>query len=481
MPNYSMKDRGDCTIYDYLYQCVREDILSGKLPAGERIPSKRLLARDLNISVTSVENAYAQLVLEGYIHGEAGRGFFVNDLVEPVPFREAARPFDPKVLTRQEETAPPRVLDFKANRSSVEHFPFATWSKLMRTVLSERNAAILATVPYNGLYELRSALSAYLYRHRGIEADPEQIIIGAGTEYLYSRLLQVLGFNTVMAMEDPGYKKFSEISASQGTVWDYIPMDDDGMRIDYLRNSSANVIHVSPSNHFPTGTVMPITRRLQLLQWAREKPERYIIEDDYDSELRYAGRIIPPMYAIDEAEKVIYMNTFSKSLVPSIRISYMILPPYLLERYQDTMSFYSCTVSSFEQLTLAHFISEGYFSRHINRMKQIYKQKRDLILGALKNSELSRISEIREANAGTHFLLHANTTLTDRQIKEKAKEQNIELALLSDYTRHQGLKSMGTLIINYAGLEPDQVNLAIEIIERVFENDITRNRQKLTP
>ncbi|MCD8332697.1 MAG: PLP-dependent aminotransferase family protein, partial [Clostridiales bacterium] len=448
MPNYSMKDRGNRTIYDYLYQCIREDILSGRLSAGERLPSKRLLARELNISVTSVENAYAQLVLEGYIHGETGRGFFVNDLVEPIPFHEAARPFDPQVLARQEETAPARVLDFKANRSSVEHFPFATWSKLMRTVLSERNAAILATVPYNGLYELRSALSAYLYRHRGIETDPEQIIIGAGTEYLYSRLLQVLGFNTVMAMEDPGYKKFSEISASQGTVWDYIPMDDDGMRIDYLRNSSANVIHVSPSNHFPTGTVMPITRRLQLLQWAREKPERYIIEDDYDSELRYAGRIIPPMYAIDEAEMVIYMNTFSKSLVPSIRISYMILPPYLLERYRDTMSFYSCTVSSFEQLTLAHFISEGYFSRHINRMKQIYKQKRELILGALKNSELNRISEIREANAGTHFLLHVNTTLTDRQIKEKAKEQNIELALLSDYTRHQGLKSMGTLIIN---------------------------------
>ncbi|MCD8150759.1 MAG: PLP-dependent aminotransferase family protein [Clostridiales bacterium] len=477
MPNYSMKDRGDRTIYDYLYQCIREDILNGSLPAGDRLPSKRLLARDLNISVTSVENAYAQLVLEGYIHGETGRGFFVNDLIEPVPFHEAAKPFDPKALKRQEEPTPAHVLDFKANRSSVEHFPFATWSKLMRTVLSEHNAAILGTVPYNGLYELRGALAAYLYRHRGIKADPEQIIIGAGTEYLYSRLLQVLGFNTVMAMEDPGYKKFSEISASQGTVWDYIPMDDEGMRIDYLRNSSANVIHVSPSNHFPTGTVMPITRRLQLLQWAREKPERYIIEDDYDSELRYAGRSVPPMYAIDEDAKVIYMNTFSKSLVPSIRISYMILPPYLLERYQDTMSFYSCTVSAFEQLTLAHFISEGYFSRHINRMKQIYKQKRDLVLEALKQSDLNQISEIREANAGTHFLLHVNTALTDKQIKAKAEEQRIELALLSDYTRHQGLKSMGTLIINYAGLEPDQVGLAIEIIERVFENDIARSRQ----
>ncbi|MCD8365585.1 MAG: PLP-dependent aminotransferase family protein, partial [Clostridiales bacterium] len=277
MPNYSIKNRGDRTIYDYLYQCLREDILNGKLPAGERLPSKRQLARDLQISVTSVENAYAQLVLEGYIHGETGRGFFVNDLIEPVPFHEAAKPFDPKILKQQPEEKPFHVVDFKANRSSVEHFPFATWSKLMRNVLSERNAAVLGTVPYNGLYELRSALSAYLFRHRGIEVDPEQIIIGAGTEYLYSRLLQVLGFNTVMAMEDPGYKKFSEISASQGTVWDYIPMDEEGMRIDYLRNSSANVIHISPSNHFPTGTVMPITRRLQLLQWAREKPERYII------------------------------------------------------------------------------------------------------------------------------------------------------------------------------------------------------------
>lgn len=480
MANYSMKNRGSRTIYEYLYECIREDILSGKLHAGEQLASKRTLARDLNISVTSVENAYAQLVLEGYIHGETGRGFFVNDLIEPVPVRESARPFKPNILRQPEATAPEHILDFKANRSSVKNFPFATWSRLMRNVLSERNAAILGTVPYNGLFELRSALSAYLYRHRGIEADPEQIIIGAGTEYLYSRLLQVLGFNTIIAMEDPGYKKFSEISASQGTVWDYIPMDDEGMRIDYLKNSSANVIHVSPSNHFPTGTVMPITRHLQLLQWAREKPERYIIEDDYDSELRYAGRVIPPMYAIDEDAKVIYMNTFSKSLVPSIRISYMILPPYLLERYQDTMSFYSCTVSAFEQLTLAHFISEGYFSRHINRMKQIYKQKRDLVLNALKESDLHQISEIREANAGTHFLLHVNTSLTDKQIKAKAEEQRIELALLSDYTTHQGIKSMGTLIINYAGLEPDQVGLAIEIIEQVFKDDIAKAKSKPT-
>ncbi len=481
MPDYSIKNRGGRTIYEYLYHCIREDILSGNLHAGEQLPSKRSLARELGISVTSVENAYAQLVLEGYIHGETGRGFFVNDLIEPVPVREAARPFDPASILHPVEKAPSHIIDFKANRSSVEHFPFSIWSKLMRNVLSERNAAILGTIPYNGLFELRSALSAYLYRHRGIEADPEQIIIGAGTEYLYSRLLQVLGFNTVMAMEDPGYKKFSEISASQGTVWDYIPMDEEGMRIDYLKNSSANVIHISPSNHFPTGTVMPITRRLQLLLWAREKPERYIIEDDYDSELRYAGRVIPPMYAIDEDAKVIYMNTFSKSLVPSIRISYMILPPYLLERYRDTMSFYSCTVSAFEQLTLAHFISEGYFSRHINRMKQIYKQKRDLVLDALKKSELRRISEIREANAGTHFLLHVNTVLTDKQIKAKAEEQHIELALLSDYTRHQGIKSMGTLIINYAGLEPNQVNLAIEIIEHVFEDDIAKSRSKSSP
>lgn len=466
---FDINKKGKQPIYEYLYKCVKDDIRSGKLAVGDKLPSKRALSKELGISVTSVENAYAQLTLEGFIRGEQGSGFYVNKHVEKVHELPIRVPLDGS------EPEQDSVLDFKANRSSVEHFPFQTWSRVMRNVLSESNAEILSTVPYNGLVELRVALSKYLYRYRGMKVEPAQIIIGAGTEYLYARLLQVFGYHTIMAIEDPGYKKFSEISKHQGTLWDYIPMDDDGMRLDLLRQSNANVIHVSPSNHFPTGTVMPMTRRMELIKWANELPERYIIEDDYDSELRYAGKIIPTMYALDEGEKVIYMNTFSKSLVPSIRISYMVLPSNLLERYEETLSFYSCTVSAFEQLTLAKFIEEGFFSRHISRMKEIYKKKRDRMLEILENSALSKISDVREANAGTHLLIHVNTHMTDKEIKRKAQEHHIEVAMLSDYVHHQGIFYMGTVILNYAGLEEEQMQQAMEIFEDIFATDLLKN------
>ena len=471
MLTYDLNNRGDSTIYEFLYGCIKSDIMEGRLAANEKLPSKRALAKNLGISVTTIENAYAQLGLEGYIKSEAGKGFFVNE-VEKREADEFDRTEPEKPLVRTDVKPRDYIVDFKANRSSVEHFPFSVWAKLMRNILADRNEEMLHTIPYNGLKALRVALAKHLYMYRGMEVDPEQIIIGAGTEYLYSRLLQMFGQNTVIAIEDPGYKKFSEISSSQGILWDYIPIDDEGMRIDLLQDSLANVIHVSPANHFPTGTVMPVSRRIALLNWADKKPERYIIEDDYDSELRYAGSMIPTMFSMDNRDKVIYMNTFSKSLVPSIRISYMVLPPYLLELYRDTMSFFSCTVSSFEQMTLARFISEGYFDKHINRMKRIYKAKRDEVLNSLVESPLSQISEIREANAGTHFLLHVDTRLSDKSIKARAAERHIELALLSDYTSRPSLKSMGTIILNYAGLDSDVIPLAIKILEDIFRDDL---------
>ncbi|MBQ3404789.1 MAG: PLP-dependent aminotransferase family protein, partial [Oscillospiraceae bacterium] len=440
MLTYDINNRGESTIYEYLYGCIKADIMEGRLAANEKLPSKRTLAKNLGVSVTSIENAYDQLGLEGFIRAEAGKGFFVNEIGK-TEAPEEPEPLHDKSLAEIEDRHKEFIIDFKANRTSIENFPFTVWAKLVRNLLSDRNEEILGTIPYNGLKALRVALAKHLYMYRGMEVDPRQIIIGAGTEYLYSRLLQMFGQNTVIAIEDPGYKKFSEISSSQGILWDYIPIDREGMRLDMLQDSLANVIHVSPANHFPTGTVMPINRRLDLLNWAYQKPDRYIIEDDYDSELRYAGSLIPPMFAMDSRNKVIYINTFSKSIVPSLRISYMVLPPYLMELYRDTLSFYSCTVSSFEQMTLAHFISEGYFDRHINRMKRISKAKRDEVLNALMASPLSNISEIMEANAGTHFLLHVDTRLSDRSIKKRASEHHIELAMLSDYMSRPSLKS----------------------------------------
>ncbi len=463
MLTYDLNRRGEQSIYEYLYQCIRSDILDGVLTAGERLPSKRSLAHHLNIGVITVANAYEQLLTEGYIRSEERRGYFVQDVSgygQKSEFR--AEDYPPEPPERE------YFADFKANRIGLQHFPAATWNRFMREALSQQNDSLLKTIPYNGLYELRLAISEYLLHNRGMRVMPSQIIIGAGTEYLYSRLMQMFGRACTFAIEDPGYKKFAAISSSFGNPWKYIPIDGSGLMIDRLEESGADVVHVSPSNHFPTGIVMPVTRRLELFEWVGRIKKRYIIEDDYDSEFRYSGKFIPPMYAEDTQGKVIYMNTFSKSMVPSLRISYMVLPPSLLQKYIDTMSFYSCTVSSFEQYALARFISEGYFERHINHMKNYYRGQRAQILFAVKNSPLGEISEITERNAGTHFLLNVRTRLSEEEVRQKGLQADLSLSMYSDYSYSAPGTSGCTLVINYAGIQQEQIAEVVSRLSSIF-------------
>lgn len=462
MLTYDLHQRGSLPLYDYLYQCIRQDIITGKLRPGERLPSKRALAQHLSIGIITVANAYAQLAVEGYISSAEKKGYFVEDVSNYLVKKSAAAAPLPEAPEKE------YFADFKANRISLKNFPMATWTKLMRETLSLQNEALLKTVPYNGLYALRQAIADYLLQNRAMQVAPSQIIIGAGTEYLYGRLMQMFGRATTFAIEEPGYKKFAAISASFGNPWKYIPIDDSGLMIDKLEESGADVVHLSPANHFPTGIVMPVTRRLELFEWVNRIHKRYIIEDDYDSEFRYNGRFILPLFAQDTQNKVIYINTFSKSLVPSIRISYMVLPPRLLQRYEETMSFYSCTVSSFEQHTLAHFISEGYFERHINKMKNYYREQRAKILTALRSSPLAAISEITERNAGTHFLLHVRTTLTEEQVRQAAAAADLSLSFYSDYSYTPPSGRECTLVINYAGIAEEKIPAVVARLTGIF-------------
>lgn len=462
MLTYNLHQRGNTPLYDYLYQCIRDDIINGTLTAGEKLPSKRALAQHLNVGVITVANAYAQLAVEGYISSAEKKGYFVENLSN-YQKKKAQTAAEPAEQPEQEYLA-----DFKANRISLTKFPLATWNRLMRETLSLQNEALLKTVPYNGLYELRKAIADYLRQNRGMEVQPSQIIIGAGTEYLYGRLMMMFGRACTFAIEEPGYKKFAAISASFGNPWKYVPIDDNGLMIDKLEECGADVVHLSPANHFPTGIVMPISRRLELFEWVNRIKKRYIIEDDYDSEFRYSGRFILPLFAQDTQGKVIYMNTFSKSLVPSLRISYMVLPKGLLQRYEETMSFYSCTVSSFEQHTLARFISEGYFERHLNKMRNYYKEQRSKILGALRKSPLAKISAITERKAGTHFLLHVRTRLTEEAIRQAARKANMSLSFYSDYGYSKAEKDCCILVINYAGIPADKIEAIVAQLADIF-------------
>lgn len=473
MFTYNLEERTGCSKYEYLYRCIRRDIRSGVIRAGAKLPAKRAFAEQLGVSVTTVEQAYDLLVSEGYVQARRGSGFYVS------PGRALERRIDPRALSTDEEDSwRPPDFDFKANKCSLGLFPKNTWLRIMRRTLSESNQELFETVPFNGLASLREAIASYLYESKGIVASPSRIIVGAGTEYLYSRLLQLFGARTIMAIGDPGYKKLGEISRSRGTLWEYIPVDAEGVVVNVLRETPAEVVHVSPANHFPMGIEMSTQRRVQLLEWAAERAERYIIEDDYDSELRFSGRAQPPLFTQDAHQKVIYLNTFSKTLVPSLRISYMVLPKPLMDLYSEQMSFYSCTVSGFEQDALARFISGGYFERHINRLRRYYEKQRAAVVEAIEKSSLSEIAKVRDIHVGTHFILSVNSEMSDSEIVKAADGLGMHLAMLSDYCAYPTARMFHHVVINFASIDPNQIEPAVQVFEKIFARDIEEVRKQ---
>lgn len=468
MLTYDLSKRGKLTMYEYLYQCIKADIIAGRLSCSQKLPSKRKLAQQHGISLKTVENAYEQLALEGYIHSWEKSGYYVME-TEPKYTGHSAYAGFLRTENSIEEPESKRVLiDLTSNQAAIERFPFDTWAKVMREVLSQKAEKLLDTVPFAGIYELREEIARYLYEYRGMQVSPEQIIIGAGTEYLYGRLLQLLGRESIYAIEDPGYHRFAKIYQANDIRWRYVQIDEEGIVCASLRQSGANVVHVSPGHHFPTGIIMPAGRRQELLEWAGEELGRYIIEDDYDSEFRFSKRPVPSIQSMDKYHRVIYFNTFSKTVAPSIRISYMVLPTALLERYAGTMNFYACTVSAFEQYALAKFMKKGYFDRHIHRMKNYYKNKRDKILELLAHSPLYEHVTVTEKGAGNHFLLHVDTDLSDTQLKWLAAENGIKIDCLSEYCVLNKEKYAHTLIMNYSDLEEESFREALELIAQTL-------------
>ena len=453
---------GELPLYDHLFCCIREDILSGRLPAGEKLPSKRALAQHLRLSVATVETAYGQLAAEGYVESRPRSGFFVCRLESGSPPAPAAPPPEGPAPER------PWELDLWGGEMSREQFPFSVWARLMRRSLSQLGPDLLLPSPHSGVLPLRQAIADYLRRFRGILVSPEQVVVGAGAEYLYGIVVQLLGRDKVFGVEDPGYHKPALVYRSSGAECRPVPVDRQGLDTAALEGLDAEVIHLSPSHHFPTGAVTPIARRQALLQWAARSPRRYIVEDDYDSEFRFAGRPIPTLQSIDRQERVIYLNTFSRTLAPSLRIGYMVLPPALLRQYEERLGFYACTVPSMEQYTLAAFLSQGYFERHINRMRTFYRTRRDQIIAAIQASPLGGRSAVLSKDAGVHFLLRLDTDRPDAEIVRLAAGEGIRVSCLSEYCLRPRPEQSHTLVVRYAGIDPQRLPPALERLSRLL-------------
>lgn len=465
MLTYSFTNIGSDSMYEYLYKCIRNDITQGKIKAGEKLPSKRSFAKNLGISVITVENAYGQLLAEGYIYSMPKRGFYVSDLSSAHMEKKAVRK-EQLSLTGGETSY---FADFSSNQTDSEIFPFAIWSKTVREVLNDNQKQLMINPPCGGILELRQAIAQYLREFRAMQVDPEQIVIGAGTEYLHGLLIQLLGNDRIYGVENPGYHKISRIYENMKVEYAKVSMDQEGVSIQELEEKRVDIIHTSPSHHFPTGIVMPVSRRYELLGWAAKSPERYIIEDDYDSELRLSGKPFPTLQSIDVSDKVIYMNTFTKTLASTVRISYMVLPLTLTEKFYQKLSFYSCTVSNFEQYTLAKFMENGSFEKHINRLRNYYQMKRDAILKAFRKEPLGRFVNIQEEGAGVHFLMQISTAKSEEEIVKEAKGKGIKLAPLSHYFDGEEKESFeNTYVVNYSSVDLQNIERAAQVLGQIL-------------
>ncbi len=435
-------DLGSKNKYYSLYCCIRDDILRGNLKCGDKLPSKRALAFNLSVSVITVQTAYEQLLAEGYIISRERSGYFVADVQgamgegrpAQVPQRKESKNF---------------AADLVSGSPPAELFPFSVWARLMRTVLSDEGEHLLERVPCRGDITLRREISACLYRMRGVSVDPECIVVGAGAEYLYGIIVQLVGRDKLFAVENPGYGKIYSTYSLYGAKCVPVSVRNIGADPVEVERSDAHILHISPSHQFPTGAVMPAANRARIIRWARAT-NAYIVEDDYDSEFRLVGKPLQSMLGLCP-DRVIYINTFSKSLAPSMRMGYMVLPSELCARFLKLFSASANVVPLFEQKALALMIGGGYFERHINRLKNYFRTVRQEVIQAI--SALPFASRINDTGSGLHMTVRFPDALSDEQIKKIARERGLNVRCLSDYLIAPLSDYEKVAVINYGGLK----------------------------
>ncbi len=448
-----LDSESNVSMYEQLYQYIKQKIIDGDFSKGEKLPSTRMLATNLGVSRNTVERAYDQLVAEGYVEAKPCSGYRVCNIegLFLFPAKEISS------ISIGEKKYEGFLCDFTKGGIDEESFPIDNFRKVGRSVLSEQEQFLCSGDSF-GEYELRKEISNYLQGARGVRCTPEQIVVGAGNDYLLMLLTYILQRDNIVAMEYPSYTQAYRVLNGMKCQIVNVEMDESGMSVDKLKETDANLVYVMPSHQFPTGIVMPMSRRLALLRWAYEEPWRYIIEDDYDSELRYKGKPIPALQGFDEGECVIYLGTFSQSIAPSVRVSYMVLPQKLVEDYLIKCGSFSNTVARVQQQTIRAFMEEGYFERHLNRMRKKYKEKRDIILGTLKKVNIP--IAITGAEAGTHLLLNLPSNLDADEIISKGADNNIRLSKVV------GMEN--TILLAYGGSSKNEIEKGAEILAKVL-------------
>lgn len=451
-------------LYEQIYSFIKKEIQSGRLMAGSRLPSTRNLAESLKVSRSTTQMAYEQLLSEGYVEAIPCRGYFVSKIGELV---EVKLETGGVILNQKPAVRAQYLIDFSPRGIDLESFPYNIWRKISKDILIGDNKELFRSGDSRGEEDLRDMIRSYLYSARGVVCRSEQVIVGAGSEYLLMLLCQILGSGNTIAMENPTYKQAYRVFTSLGYEVIPVTMDAGGMSVTQLGKTTANLAYIMPSHHYPTGVVMPVKRRQELLRWAGSDPSRYLIEDDYDSEFRYKGKPIPALQGLDKKGKVIYMGTFSKAIAPAIRVGYLVLPAALMKVYQERYSFYASTVSRIDQKVLSEFIANGHFERHLNRMRTIYKNKHDVLLNELKPLEEEFL--ISGEYAGLHLLMTHKRGWEEERLVRLAHEKGIHVYGLSRYFIHRQCNTgLATIILGYANLSEEEIRYGIRILRECW-------------
>lgn len=473
-----LNPESDKCLYEQIYEFVRDEIRAGNLLQNEKLPSSRYLAEYLQVSRTTVDMAYGQLVSEGYLEARPQKGYFVCAIEELYDIQ--AKTGDSPKQKQNVDSQQSFRYDFSPNKIDMSLFPYATWKKITKNILVDAKSSMFALGEPQGDLELRTTIGRYLHASRGVNCKPEQIIIGAGNDYLLLLLEKILGRHVPVAMENPSYKRAYRIFQSFAYPIALLPMDESGIQMEKLKESKAKIAYVMPAHQYPTGIVMPIGRRMELLKWASEEEDRYIIEDDYDSEFRYRGKPIPSLQASDKYGKVVYIGTFSKAIAPAIRISYMVLPERLLERYHQNCACYSSTVSRIDQTILNEFIKDGYFERYLNKMRKHYRGKHELMLNELKAFEKDFI--LSGEDAGLHILLTDKNGRSEQELWESAYAAGVKVYQMEEaYLEKDGLTAReaeekkgiaaqrgATMILGYASLSQKEIVEGLTLLQKIW-------------
>lgn len=428
-------------LYIQIYEYFKNEIINGTYKANTKLPSKRNLAKEYNISLNTVDNAYSKLLEEGFIYSKERQGFFVSDVGELYVLDSK-----PIHITKEEEN-----IEYDFSYSGVsEEFPYKIFKKISSNIFDNKD--ILEKVDYQGYLPLRTQISEYLDKSRGFKAEPSQIVISSGSEYLFQIIFKLISGK--FGIEDPGYSMLSNIMDTNDIKYEFISVDENGMDLEKLKKSKSDFCVITPAHQFPTGVIMNMQRRVELLNMKKIK---YVIEDDYDSEFKYSKRPVPALKSIDVNDKVIYIGSFSKSISPSFRVSFMVLPFDLVEKYNKIFKFFICPVSIMVQKMLTTFIETGEFEKHLNRMRKIYSKKRQLLIDML--SERKDIT-IRGADAGLHVVLEYPKNYSEEYIVKKAKEKKIKVYGLSSYGTKREIPS---ILLGFATLSEEKLKEGVKL------------------